>query len=388
VAVVEETQFFVTVDGKDVSNRFASRLISLTITDNSGETADTCRFCLDDKGSTIVMPKKGAPIKIMLGSLKGSPERVFDGLVDDVQSEGTRGGGMVLWIDGKSIDTEALAKVKRRKHWDNKTVGEAMKEAAKDAKMELTVADRIDKLKRTYIAQDNESSLHFIQRLARETGGTFKVIGGSKGVVLDRNEGKTAGGGSGAEITVTIGQDVISWQVSPLITRPKFDNVTARWYDKKEAKYKEQKVEVPDKAGTDSGEGAGHGAGGGGGGGGTTELPDVDDNVRNTRVDEEEADQVANAGAKESSRSKGAGHVIIDGNAKPKAEGKLTIKGARPGIDGTYVIDYVMHELSKGDGWTTTISVAKPDTGGGDDRRETTEAPSTPPSGETSQLPE
>jgi uncharacterized protein len=116
VAIVEETQFFVTVDGKDVSNRFASRLISLTTTDNSGETADTCRFCLDDKGGTIVMPKKGASIKIMLGPLKGSPEQVFDGLVDDVQSEGARGGGMVLWIDGKSIDTEALAKVKRRKH--------------------------------------------------------------------------------------------------------------------------------------------------------------------------------------------------------------------------------------------------------------------------------
>lgn len=376
--IVEETSFSVTVDGKDVSPKFASRLISLTTTDNSGETADTCRFCLDDKGGTIVMPKKGAPIKIALGPKNGSPQQVFDGLVDDVQSEGTRGAGMVVWIDGKSIDTEALSKVKRRKHWDDKTVGEAMKEAAKDAGIELTVAERIDKLERVYISQDNESSLHFIQRLARECGGTFKVIGGKKGVVLDRNEGKTAGGGSGggegggggSEITVEIGKDVISWQLSPLMTRPQFDHITARWYDPKDAKYKEKKVEVKKSESSN---------GGGGGGGGED---DVDDNVRNDRADEEEAKQAADAGAKESERQRGAGHVIIDGNAAPRAEGKLTVKGARPGIDGTYVIDYVMHELSRGAGWTTTISVAKPDTGKGDERKETTDAqtPVNPPS--------
>jgi phage protein D len=372
VAIVEETQFFVTVDGKDVSNRFASRLISLTTTDNSGETADTCRFCLDDKGGTVVMPKKGAPIKIKLGPLNGSAELVFDGLVDDVSSEGSRGGGMVMWIDGKSIDTAGDSKAKKRRHWDDTTVGQAMKDAAKDAKIELTVADRIDKLARTYISQDNESPLHFIQRLARECGGTFKMIGGKKGVVLDRNEGKTAdsgsgSGGGGAEVTATVGQNVITWQVSPLVTRPRYKDITARWYDKKEGKYKEQKATVPDDSG-----GGGGGGGDVGRGGDTSDLPD--DNVRNTRVDEEEAQQVADGAAKESDRQKGNGTVMIDGNAKPKAEGKLTIKGARPGIDGTYIIDYVMHELSRGSGWTTTISVVKPQPeGGGDNRQETTD---------------
>jgi phage protein D len=127
--------------------------------------------------------------------------------------------------------------------------------------------------------------------------------------------------------------------------------------------------------------------GGGGGGGGEAPANCRRQNVQ-TGVDEGEAKQVAESGAKESARARGAGHVIIDGNNKPKAEGKLTVKGARPGIDGTYVIDYVMHELSKGDGWTTTISIAKPDPqGGGDDRKETTDSANPPSSESQSELP-
>jgi hypothetical protein len=47
-----------------------------------------------------------------------------------------------------------------------------------------------------------------------------------------------------------------------------------------------------------------------------------------------------------------------------------------------------MHELTRDDGWTTTISIAKPDTGKGDDRQETADAPTGPPGGETANLPE
>jgi len=389
MALVEETQFFVYVDGKDVSNRWASRLIHLTTTDNSGETADTCRVCLDDTGGKIVMPQHGAPIKIALGPMNGGATVVFDGVVDDVQAEGSRRGGMVIWIDGKSIDTAGDQKAKKRRHWDDTTVGQAMRDAAKDAGITLTIAERIDKLERTYISQDNESALHFIQRLARECGGTFKVIGGKKGVVLDRNEGKTAGdsgggGGNSSQVTATVGENVITWQLSPLVTRPRYKEITARWYDKKDAKYKEQKVKVP--GADDSGGGGGGGGGGSGGSDQTSELPD--DNVRGTRIDEDEADQVAEGGAKESERQKGNGTIVIDGNASGRAEGKVTIKGVRPGIDGTWLIDYVTHELSKGDGWQTTISVAKPEASG-DDRQEKTSSETPAPTGgdQTSDLP-
>jgi phage protein D len=388
VALVEETQFFVYVNGKDVSNRWASRLIQLNVTDQSGETADSCRVCLDDKGGTIVMPKHGAPIKIALGPKSGKAEVVFDGLVDDVQSEGSRRGGTVLWIDGKSIDTAGEAKVKKSKWWDNKTIGEAMKDAAEEAGIQLTVAPRIDQLKRLYIAQDHESALHFIQRLAREVGGTFKVIGGKKAVVLDRNQGQTAGGGNSSSVTCTSGDDgnIITWQISPLITRPRYKDITARWYDKEAAKYREQRAKVPqeqEQGGTETG-----GGGTTGGGGDLGELEDLpDDGVRFTKDDEDVADQAAEGGAKESDRQKGIGNVMIDGNAAPKAEGKCIIKGTRPGIDGTYVIDSVLHELNKHDGWTTTISLVRPQpTGGGDNREESGGVP--PNTGDTGQIPD
>lgn len=344
---VEETQFFVYVAGTDVSTRWASRLDWLECSDYAGEVADTCSIGLDDKEGQLVLPAKGATIQIALGPKDGGAEIVFDGIVDDVRSEGARGEGMMLIVDGKTADTRGKQKTKRNKAHDDKTIGDVMKDAAQWAGVDLSVASRIAGLKRKYIAQDYESFLHFVQRLAREVGGTFKMIGGVRGVVLDRNSGKTVGGGSIADVVALRDKanpknsNLISWKISPLLTRPRFTEIRARYYDRDKAKYIEKKIEVEGAA--------------------SDPQAKADNLSTYTGAGDEDTDQVATGSAMESTREKGAGEVRIDGNAAARAEGTLKVIGARPGVDGDYIMDLVTHDLDAAKGWVTTIKVRRPD---------------------------
>ncbi len=344
MAIVEQTQFFVYVAGTDVSMRWASRLDWLECSSYSGEVADTCSISLDDKDGQLVLPAKGAAIQIALGPKDDSAEIIFDGIVDDVRSEGARGEGMMLVVDGKTADTKSKQKTKRNKHWDNKTIGEAVIDAGQWAGIMMTVAPRIAALKRKYIVQDYESALHFIERLSRQVGGTFKMIGGVRGVVLDRNSGQTVGGSSVADVVAIrdpsnpARNNLISWKISPLLTRPRFTEIRTRYYDRDEAKYKEKKIEV---------EGAKN-----------DPQTQTDTLSTYTGADEDDSDQIANSDALESDREKGVGEIRIDGNAAARAGGKIKLTGARPGVDGTYLMDLVTHEFDAAKGWVTTIKVS------------------------------
>ena len=49
----------VLVDGKDISTAIRPRLMSMTITDNRGFTADTIEITLDDSDGQLDMPRRG-----------------------------------------------------------------------------------------------------------------------------------------------------------------------------------------------------------------------------------------------------------------------------------------------------------------------------------------
>jgi len=332
--LVEATDFVVIVAGTDCSVRFASRLISCDVMDNSGETADTCRINLDDTGGIIVMPQEGAPVVVSFNGVQA-----FDGIVDDVRSVYDRGSGRRLEIDAKSADMKGKQKSPKRKHWDDKSVGDAMKDAAKDGGFDLTVAPRIAGIKRKYIAQDGESPLHFITRMSSETGGTFKMIGGKRGVVLDRNQGQTAGSGLSIGMVLAMaGANLITANISPILTRPRYKEVRGRWYDVKAAKWKEEVVQVE---GIQSADGSA--------------------SLRHSKTDADEAKETGKSSGKESARNKGAGSVIIDGDATARAEGQCTVIGVRPGVDGTYTIDRAEHNLERGSGFQSTLTLKKPE---------------------------
>ena len=90
--------------------QFCGHVISIRVSDKAGSSSDTATVVLDDKEGQIVLPEAGARISIMLGFEGDGVGIVFDGIVDEVRSSGTRGGGMTVSVSAKGFDSKGKAK--------------------------------------------------------------------------------------------------------------------------------------------------------------------------------------------------------------------------------------------------------------------------------------
>jgi len=342
----------VIVGGTDVSDRIAPYLISLQVVDKAGNTSDTCRVTLDDRDGQFGLPTKGDPMVVYLGNTaQGLVER-FTGVVDTVESQGDRGGGMRLDIAGKGQDNTSAIKQPTQKHWDDKGLGDVMSEAGRAAGLEsVEVHSSLASIRRPYWSMDDESLIHFGRRVAAEVGGTFKIIG-RKGVLVPRSAGISASGKPLTDIVAQRGVNLISWAIAPDIARPQYQKVRGRYYDRKAARWMEKEIEV-----------------GGGTGGSASAGSSVRNSVTFSRADEGEAEKAAGAEGTDSEREKGGGRVDIAGNPLALAEATCQVIGTRPGIDGTYTIESATDTLTRGGGYITSLDLVRPGGSAGRDSR-------------------
>jgi len=353
--------YSVFIDGQDLSAGFVAILTSITVIDGAGENADSATIDLDDAGGQISLPRVGAKIMIGLGWQTTGPVVVFEGTVDDIRSNGSRGGGRMLSISAKSADTRSKLKEDSEKHKDKAKLSEVASEWGKDAGLsEVKVHGDIAGIERDYWSMDRESFLSWAARTAREVGATFKVMG-DKAVFTPRSSGQSASGKPLPTIRAAWGDNLISWNMSPVLSRDDFKKFEARWYDQKEAKWKTK----------------------------TFEAKEVGEGIEATKMnrfaasDEDRADREAKSQGGESDREKGGGSVEIDGEPAATAEATCTVAGTRPGIDGTYRIEKVTHRYTRSSGYTTTLDLKQPKGDAGKDTRKSEKAGSATGSAKT-----
>lgn len=344
---MKQALYQITIDGIDVSENFSPILQRLRVHLAAEETSDTVDIELDDAYGRIALPSDDAFVAVALGWDVWGLVPVFEGVVDDIKSRGARGGGTTLSITARSADTKGKGKHGQEKSWDDKTLKEVMEEAAREAGFTMQIDSELGQIKRDWWGMHAESFYHFGHRIAREVGGVFKVFG-KRAVLVKRNGGLSAAGMALSSVTATAGEggNLINWDISPTVGRPRYANVVARWYDMKEAKWKQEKVEI------------------GGDVGGK-----ADNYTRFTEGDQNEAKSAGKNGKKASDRNKGEGSVLIDGDPTATPEGICIVSGARPGIDGAYRIDNVDHDLARNDGFTTSLKLKQPQDGAGSDSR-------------------
>lgn len=342
--MVQRTICIINVGGRNVSSAILPRLINLSVADKAGMSSDTVSIELDDTGGAILLPRDGAPIEVLLGNA-GGVWPVFRGVVDEVRSSGSRSSGLTLSISGKGVDTKGKAKEPRSKHWDNKNLGAVFGEAATAAGIAtVRVASDLASIVRPYWAMQGESFLGWAERIASEVGGTFKVAG-DVAVLAKRNGGLAPGGAALPVVRAIHGDNLISWEIAPVLGRPRFSKARVRWYDPKTAKWKVEEVEIGDTGAR------------------------ADFTARYPKADAGEAGKDAGSRKTSSERGKGGGTVTIDGSGDAQPEGTVLLIGARPGVDGIYRIDSVNHQFSRGSGWTTRLDVKQPQGDAGTDAR-------------------
>lgn len=322
------------VTGQNMTDRFRPYLIDIEVTDKAGESSDTCSLTLHDD-LAVAFPAERAEVMVAINGIE-----VFVGYVDTSRSSGSRGGGRLIKVGAKSYDLRGKAKDGQTFHKDDATLQDFLGEAAQKAGYSLHVDQSLAGKQRPYWVADNESFVELGERLAREFNATFKLRG-DQAVLVPR----------GATLLATVrgivgpGGNVISWDIAPYTGWGKYSTAKARWFDRKEAKFKEKDITI---------EGV---------------EADSTDITRALAADEGQAEDIANGRKSQSNREAGGGSVELTLTLEAQAEALFALSGARPGVDGTYRIETVTHKASRSGGATTRLELKEPQDGAGKDSR-------------------
>lgn len=346
--------YYLSIDGVDVTSNFDPVLVSLTITDSEGGKADSLEVQLDDEGGQILLPQPGAQISAGVGWEDSGPAVQFDGYLDEPTSTGARGQGLLLTISAKSADLRGKLKTTRHKHKDKGSFKDAATEFAKGTGVTVHVDDSLAAVSRDYWRIGHESFPAWGERIAREIGATFKIMG-DKAVFVARSAGKSASGKPLKTIEVQEGVNLISHSLAPTLSRPAFQKFKTRWYDWKKAKYVEEEVEAKPEEGFDG------------------SIMD-----RFPAPDADHAKKRAGSNKAESDRDKGGGTVTIDGAPDAFAECLCEVSGIRDGIDGAYRVSSARHKLTRSAGYTTELTLKQPAGSAGTDARDKPKKPAAP----------
>ncbi|KQZ54629.1 late control protein D [Rhizobium sp. Root149] len=319
----------VTIDGQPVAGAFYERLISISVTDKDGEGADTVDIELNDGPPLFLsIPRKGAIIDVQLGYESGGLRSLGQFTADKVQPKCLP---YSMSISGKSADLRSSKlKARSERHWEGKTLADVVGDLASESGLSPAIDSSIGSVVYPWLAQQDETPIHFLQRLAKRHNALFTVKAGRL-IFAEKGGGQSASGAFVGSVLVTPSIILPGTCEFEANDRTRYSKVVAYVQDGDKAK----RVEIEAEADAD--------------GESVYRLPEPFANL-------EEADKAAQAKAKDLKRGEGAASVTVLGDTAICAGAPLLFEGVRPGLDGVpYVIDTATHKFSKS-GYTTQIS--------------------------------
>ena len=227
------------VDGNDISAAIRPRLMSMTITDNRGFTADTIEITLDDSDGQLDMPRRGATLRAFIGWQGSALVDKGTYKIDEVEHNGAPD---VLSIRGKSADLRGGMNKLRERSWHQTTVNSIVEQLAAPYQLTPCVGDSLKGQLIDHIDQTNESDLAFLTRLAGQCD-AIATVKSARLMFIKAGQGTTASGQPLPAITITR-QDGDQHRFS-VADRDAYTGVIAYWQDNKAAEKK--KIEVKRK---------------------------------------------------------------------------------------------------------------------------------------------
>ncbi|WP_371369996.1 phage late control D family protein [Pseudomonas sp. QL9] len=316
--------FRLIADGNDITKLLSARLLSLTLSDKTGQTSDTLELVLDDRDGKIELPRRGALLDVLLGYQRQELTPMGRYKVDTVACSGPP---RKLTLSGRASDMRGEAKSGRCAAWEDVSLAYIVSELAArngwgaHCPVQVSIA-RAEQL--------IESDYNFITRLAKQYDCTAKVADGQL-LVLPRESGQSASG-QPIEPLVLMPMDVSSYSI-------RFDDRSV---------YKAVRTLYPDLAS-----------------GGTRQFelknPKVPEDVtaiyteRHPYADRAAAVQAAKSRLAALNRASASVQLQMPGRADLFAERKLRLSAFKNGLDGDYLCESVEHQFDGG-GWRTSVT--------------------------------
>jgi phage protein D len=317
--------FRITVGGQDATGALRDRLLSLSVTDNDGTTADQVTLDLDDRDGRVETPEMEATLEVALG-WRGGPLSVMG--VFAVDGVGGAGPHQSMRITATAADMKKDVRSPKTRAWVGKSLRDIVATIAAEAGLKPVVGQSVAGAAWEYLAQTAESDLNFLTRIAATLDATAKPAGGAL-IVQKRGEGKTAAG------------DVLT---PPVITRARM--VAWKWNLEGREVYKAVECEWSDTA-TGAIRKVTRGSG--------TPLR----RLRHVFSTEAEAVRAADAALTGAERAAMSISVRLAGFEPGLLAGAaVQIAGLRPELSGEWHLKTVKHHLDQG-GLTTEFEAQK-----------------------------
>lgn len=225
--------WLVTLDGEDLTEKIAPRLISLSISEKRGDEADQLDIVLDDGDGLLAIPKKGAVLKVQMGWRQGTGLPV--GMVDKgsykVDEASWKGGSPdQITVRGRSADMTDAFRTRRERSFIGKTVREIIGAIAADNGLTPKIEDTLAGKTVPALGSGAKSDA----ALLRALGKRFDAVATIKAATLifaPIGSGKTAGGTDLPVETIDRSDTDGSGDYSR-IDQNDVSGVTASWHDK------------------------------------------------------------------------------------------------------------------------------------------------------------
>ncbi len=351
--IISGMQAIGVVGAIDITGALEPYLLSVRVRDGRGGKSDyNAEIELDDRDARLPIPPREAKVDIEMGWFGEGSYNVFSGKIKDVEHGCARKqGGRRMWIHAAGVNHLSEAKAPAQDHeGEGATPGKqegnpvnimsTLSKFAGKVGHTFAMAPKFQSLTRDYISQNNESFYHFGHRIADEIGGLFRVTGGENAEI---NHPEQMARGDYPTVIAQWGYNLISWRVKPFASRPAWSGANQQFFDHLKGQWKFLAGKVGLAAPFDIANSV-------------FALPRPAANSGNANQDTGGAGDVM-AG------EQGPGRIVINGEPRARGGGKVQLIGARPGVDGLYLIETAEHLYSR-EGYLTWLDVQIQATGG------------------------
>ncbi|WP_426801573.1 phage late control D family protein [Xanthomonas campestris] len=319
------TQWRVVLDGTDLTERIAPRLLDLTLTECRGGEADQLDLRIHDHDGKMALPKRGVRLAVALGWKDTGLVDKGTFIVDEVEYSGAPD---IITVRARSADLTADMRTRRERSWHNTTLGAVLKVLAGEHGLTPRVAEALARTKLPHLDQANESDMNLLTRLGQRFDAVATVKAGAL-VFTPIGAGTTATGTPLPTVTLTR-RDGDQHRYS-VADRDAYTGVCAYWVDKGKARRQSVLVGTDDNA----------------------------KRLRDSYADEATARQHAHAELERIKRGIAKfDYTLAKGQADLFPEQRTTVRGFKDDIEKkSWLIAKVTHEISALKGFTTSLEL-------------------------------
>ncbi|MEA9842376.1 phage late control D family protein [Xanthomonas campestris] len=235
-------QWRVVLDGTDLTERIAPRLLDLTLTECRGGEADQLDLRIHDHDGKMALPKRGVRLAVALGWKDTGLVDKGTFIVDEVEYSGAPD---IITVRARSADFTADMRTRRERSWHNTTLGAVLNTLAGEHGLTPRVAEALARTKLPHLDQANESDMNLLTRLGQRFDAVATVKAGAL-LFAPIGAGTTATGKPLPTVTLTR-RDGDQHRYS-VADRDAYTGVRAYWVDKGKARRQSVLVGTDDNA--------------------------------------------------------------------------------------------------------------------------------------------